>query len=299
MDRLKSLDVFARVATLGSLAAAARDTGLSPAMVGNHVRALEAWFAKPLLVRTTRRQALTDAGREVLAEARSIQAGLDALERIRERGDEPSGILRVAAPLGIGRHHVAPLLRTLANRHPRLEIELRLSDFAEDLVTSGVDLAVRNGPLTGNESSLVARAAARQFLLLAAAPAYLEKAGRLWTLGDLMSHRAVRYSRHGRPRPWLFPNGDDLLQYDPPTAFMADEIDTLRDAACEGLGICWLPDWLLAECFAEGTLERVLPEAQMLVIDTYIVRPALQHPPGKVLLAADFLAKGLGRSMML
>jgi DNA-binding transcriptional LysR family regulator len=297
MDRLRSLGVFIRVAQLGSLAAVARETGLSPAMVGNHIRALESWFARPLIVRTTRRQALTDMGREILAEALNIKSGLDSLERIRERDEEPSGLVRITAPRGIGRKYVGPILRMLAGRHPRLEFDLRLSDYADDLITSGIDLAVRNGPLIGNEASLVARAVGRQALILAAAPGYLGEMGYPKALYELAHHRTVRYSRYGRPRPWLFPNGLEFFQYDPPTSFMADDIETLRDAAVEGLGICWLPDWLVHDNVENGSLVRILPDVRPLVIDTFLVRAASTYPPAKVTLVSNFIAAALTRTM--
>lgn len=297
MNRLKSLAVFVRVVELGSFAAAARDLGLSPAMVGNHVRALERWFSAPLLVRTTRQQSLTDAGHEVLTRARHVLAGMTALEAMAENQEEPSGPLRLSAPIGIGRHFVAPALRGLAQRFPGLQVELRLSDVPEDMVKSGLDLAVRNGPLLGGEASLVARVIARQALHLAASPKYLAACGALRTLGDLQQHKTIRYCRNGRPRPWLFPSDGTVEQIDPPTAFMADDIESLCDAARDGLGITWLPAWLLAPHIAAGSLERILPEQEPFVIDTYLIRPATPHPSAKVLLAADVLAKEISRRL--
>ncbi|MCB8822935.1 LysR family transcriptional regulator [Microvirga rosea] len=293
MSRLKSLTVFVRVAELGSFAAAARDLELSPAMVGNHIRALEEWFSTPLLLRTTRQQSLTDAGQEVLAKARHVLAGMAALESLAERGEEPSGPLRLSAPIGIGRHVVAPALRNLARTYPKLKIELRLSDLPEDMVKSGLDLAIRNGPLPGDEASLIARVIARQTLILAASPSYLTAYGSPRNLGDLLQHKTVRYSRYGRPRPWLFPSGESVEQIDPPTAFMSDDIETLCDAAREGLGITWLPSWLLAPHIAAGTLAMVLPEQEPWVVDTFLIRPASPHFSAQVLLAADVLAEGI------
>jgi DNA-binding transcriptional LysR family regulator len=295
MSRLKSLAVFARVAELGSFAGAARDFGMSPAMVGNHIRALEEWFSTPLLLRTTRQQSLTDAGHGVLAKARHVLAGMAALESLAEAREEPSGSLRLSAPVGIGRHFVAPVLRNLARSYPKLQVELRLSDAPEDLVKSGLDLAVRNGPLPGGEASLVARVIARQPLLLAASPDYLATHGSPRTLGDLLQHKTVRYSRNGRPRPWLFPSNEGMEQIDPPAAFMADDIESLCDAAREGLGIAWLPAWLVAAHVAAGSLVLVLPRQDPLVIDTYLIRQASPHVPAKVTLAADALAQGISR----
>ncbi|WP_262299856.1 LysR family transcriptional regulator [Microvirga sesbaniae] len=297
MSRLKSLTVFVRVAELGSFAAAARDLGLSPAMVGNHIRALEEWFSTPLLLRTTRQQSLTDAGQEVLGKARHVLAGMAALESFAEQSQEPSGPLRLSAPVGIGRHVVAPALRGLARRYPELKVELRLSDLPEDMVKSSLDLAIRNGPLPGDEASLIARVIARQPLILAASPSYLAAYASPRTLGDLLQHKTIRYSRNGRPRPWLFPSGESVELIDPPTAFMSDDIETLCDAAREGLGITWLPDWLLAPHIAAGTLAIVLPEQKPWEIDTYLIRLASPHTSPKVLHAAEYVAKEVSQRL--
>lgn len=297
MSRFESLAVFARVADRGNFAAAARDLGLSPAMVGNHVRALEVWFGSPLILRTTRQQTLTDTGKMVLDRARVLLDGMADLDALAQPADELSGTLRIAAPIGIGRYHVGPAARAFAARHPRVEIEMRLSDTIEDMVREGLDLAVRNGPVPGNEASLVGRVIARQELVLVAAPAYLGRAGIPVTLDDLLKHRTVRYSRYGRPRNWLFPDGGSMRQIDPPTAFMADHIETLLDAAVDGSGIARLPHWLVASPIAEGALQLVLPAQEPLVIDTYLVRPATHAPSARVIAAGDYIAKATGRSM--
>ena len=296
MDSLKALNIFSRVARLGSFTAAAREAGLSPSMVGNHVRSLEDWFGAPLLLRTTRQQSLTAEGREVLDHADAIIAGLVALEDSARRTSDPAGPVRVTAPVGIGRHFVAPVLRRLSSLHPKLRIELSLSDREEDLVKSGLDLALRNGPLTGGGSSLVARAIGRQSLLLAAAPAYAEAAGLPSSLDELRTHRTVRYARNGRPRAWLFPTAEGMVQVDPPAGFIADDIETLRDAALDGLGIAWLPDWLLAGNLEDGSLLPVMPGQPASTIDTYLIR-STAPPTRRVRMTADVLASEIGKCL--
>lgn len=295
MDPLTSLSVFVRVVDLGSFAAAGRALGLSPSMVGNHVRALEARVAAPLLLRTTRQQSLTDAGAELLQRARGILEAMSGLDQMADRTADLAGPLRLSAPLGIGRHWVAPALRHFLHAHPGLEIDLQLSDQPKDLLATGLDLVVRNGPLLGSQASLVARVVARQSLILAAAPDYLAAAGAPARLDDLLRHRTLRYSRDGRARPWLFPTADGMIQLDPPTGFMADDIGTLCDAALEGAGICWLPDWLLRPHLAAGRLVPVLADQPALGIDVFLVRPNAPYPPRKLLLAADFLAQAIAR----
>ncbi|MEF0941636.1 LysR family transcriptional regulator [Rhizobium sp. BR 362] len=272
MDQLKALKVFSRTIELGSFAAAARDLGLSPAMVGNHVRALEEWFGTPLLRRTTRQQNLTEEGRELAQRAAAILAEMTELEELAKRGSDPEGHVRISAPLGIGRRFVAPIIRHVSLQYPKLRLELRLSDQPEDMVRSGLDLAIRNGPLVGGES-MIARVLARRPLVLAAAPAYAKTFGLPASLDDLRDHRTVRYCRDGRPRQWLFPTDEGLVQLDPPTGFMSDDIEALRDAALDGVGITWLPDWLLASHFDDGSLMQVMPEQPAFSVETFLVRP--------------------------
>lgn len=291
MNHLKSLRVFTRVVELGSFAAAARELGLSPAAVGNHVRSLETWFGASLLLRTTRQQSLTEEGREVIEQATAILDGMTALDNLACRNLEPAGPVSISAPIGIGRQFVAPIIHRLLQKHPSLRIDLRLSDRPEDLVKSGLDLAVRNGPLAGGET-LIARSVARQTLVLGAAPSYARRRGLPANLEELRKHDTVSYSRNGRPRRWLFPTDDGMVQIEPPASFMATDIGTLCDAAINGLGIIWQPEWLLAPHFESGALIPVMVDQPALTIDTYLVRPDAS-PPKRVRIAADFIAAEL------
>ena len=229
--------------------------------------------------------------------ARTLLLEMSELNALVEHPDEPTGTLRIAAPVGIGRHHVGPAARAFGATHPGIQVELRLSDTVEDMVKAGLDLAIRNGPIPGNEASLVARVIARQELVLVAAPTYLDRAGEPANVDALIHHRTVRYSRHGRPRGWSFEVDAQTLHIDPPTAFMADHIETLLDAACEGAGIARLPGWLVAKGLRDGRLRRVLPHEPTLIINVYLVRPVVRVPPPRVTMAADFLATTLAQSM--
>ncbi len=293
MSRYESLSVFARVVELGSFAAAARELDLSPAMVGNHVRKLESWFDGPLLLRTTRQQALTDLGREVLARTRQVQAGMDALDEVASREGQLTGVLHISAPLGIGRRYIAPALRIFASRHPNLQIDLQLSDAVEDMVRRGLDLAVRSGPLLGNEASLVARILVRQNLFLVASPAYLAQHGMPRRLDELMVHKTVRYNRYGRPRSWYLQSKGEIRKLDPPTVFMVDNVEALYDAVCDGVGIGWLPEYLVLQALRRGTLKRVLPSLPPHVVDTYLVWPASKTPSLKARMAAEHLLRSV------
>lgn len=286
MNHVKALRVFTHVVELGSFAAAARELGLSPAAVGNHIRSLETWFGASLLLRTTRQQSLTEEGREVIDQAAAILDGVTALDNLACCNLEQAG------PIGIGRQFVAPIIHRLLQKHPKLRIDLRLSDRPEDLVKSGLDMAVRNGPLAGGET-LIVRSMARQTLVLGAAPTYAEKWGLPEKLEELRNHNTVSYSRNGWPRQWLFPTEDGMIQIEPPASFMATDIGTLCDAAINGLGIIWPPEWLLVPHFESCALIPIIVDQPALTIDTYLVRPDAS-PPKRVRIAAE-LTERLGR----
>lgn len=297
MNRFDSLTVFARVVKLGSFAAAARDLDISPAMVGNHVRALESWFGAPLLLRTTRQQTLTDLGHEVTKRSADVLDSMLALDNIASRKSRLNGVLHISAPLGIGRHYIAPALRKFAALHENLQVDLQLSDKLEDMVRGGYDLAVRSGPLLGNEASLIARLLVRQKLFLVASPGYLNRSGAPKTIDDLRFHKTVRYSRHGRPRSWYLNYGGETIKLDPPTAFMVDSVETLCDAVCDDVGIGWLPEWLVNRFLQDGRLQRVLPRVPPYIVETFLIWPASKTIPLKVRMAGDYLTTEIERTM--
>ncbi|UZF90311.1 LysR family transcriptional regulator [Bosea sp. NBC_00550] len=294
MDRLTSMEVFVRAVDLGSFAAAAETLDLSAPMVGKHVRFLEERLGARLLNRTTRRQSLTDVGRAYYDRCRTILAETTAAEALA--GDhlgEPSGRLRVTMPAHFGRRCVAPVLFGLAQRYPRLELELSFGDPIADLVQQGYDLAIRTGTLE-DRSGIVARRIARQPMLLCAAPAYLERHGTPTGLDDLAQHQAILYGRAGWVRPWQFPQaGLPPLEIAPSGRLRFDDLDAMADAAVAGLGLSWLPAWLIRDRLRSGELAVVLPDQPPFLYDGYALWPQSPLLPLKVRVAVDELAKAL------
>ena len=205
LDRFKSLEVFAKVASAGSLSAAARAMGLSQTMVTKHIAALEARLGTKLFHRSTRRLSITEAGRNYLESAERILAELEAADgAVAADRYEPRGLLRLSAPVSFGARQIAPLLTEFARRHPGLKVELGLNDRQVDLAEEGWDLAVRIGHL--RDSNLIARRIAPCRLVLAAAPAYLEAHGRPRVAADLANHNCLGYtlSRFAVAGYWAF-----------------------------------------------------------------------------------------------
>ena len=296
MDRLTSMAVFVRAVDLGSFAAAAAALGLSGPMVGKHVRFLEDRLGARLLDRTTRRQSLTEFGRAYYDRCRVVLAEADAADALAaDLLGEPCGRLRVTMPALFGRHCVTPVLLDLAQGYPRLELELSLGDAIADLGQGGHDLAVRTGRLP-DLGGVTARRVARQPMVVCAAPSYLARHGTPGTLDDLPAHRAVIYSRSGRIGPWLFPR-----QEGPPaevtlaSRLRLDDMEAIADAAAQGLGLAWLPRWLVRRRLEARGLVAVLEGQPPFLYDCHALWPTTPHLPLKVRVAIDALAAALPR----
>ncbi|TPI45479.1 LysR family transcriptional regulator [Mesorhizobium sp. B2-9-1] len=299
MDRLESMEVFVKAVDLGSFAAAAAALDLSGPMVGKHVRFLEERLGMRLINRTTRRQSLTDFGRAYYERCRIVLAEAQAADALAaDQLSEPRGTLRVTMPAHFGRHCVTPILIELARRYPTLELDLSLSDRFADLVEDGFDLAIRTGTLD-DRAGIIARRVARQRMIVCASPSYIESFGRPLRPEDIASHQAIVYRRLGHVlQPWLFTRDDDsVTQIAPAGRLRLDDLDAIADAATDGMGLAWLPYWLVRQRVEGGTLVRLLPEQRDYLYDCHALRLQAPHLPLKVRLAIDALAAGLPKMM--
>ncbi|RUU29533.1 LysR family transcriptional regulator [Mesorhizobium sp. M6A.T.Ce.TU.002.03.1.1] len=299
MDRLTSMAVFVKTVDLGSFAATAAALDLSGPMVGKHVRFLEERLGVRLINRTTRRQSLTDFGRAYYERCRMVIAEAEAADALAaDQLSEPRGKLRVIMPVHFGRRCVAPILLELAQQYPSLELDLSFSDPLADLAEDGCDLAIRTGNLE-DQAGVMARRIARQRMVVCASPSYLEMHGWPQQIGDLGSHQAIIYRRSGRVvQPWLFPrNGQPALEVMPVSRLRLDDLDAIADVAAAGMGLAWLPYWLVRERIQAGALVPLLPEQPGFLYDAYALWLQTPHLPLKVRLAVDALAAGLPRLM--
>jgi DNA-binding transcriptional LysR family regulator len=299
MDRLTSMAVFIKTVDLGSFAAAAAALDLSGPMVGKHVRFLEERLGVRLINRTTRRQSLTDFGRAYYERCRMVIAEAEAADALAaDQLSEPRGKLRVIMPVHFGRRCVAPILLELAQQYPALELDLSFSDPIADLAEDGCDLAIRTGNLE-DQAGVMARRIARQRMVVCASPFYLEMHGWPAQLEDLGSHQAIIYRRSGRVvQPWLFPrNGQPALEVMPVSRLRLDDLDAIADVAVAGMGLAWLPYWLVRERIQAGALVPLLPEQPGFLYDAYAIWLQTPHLPLKVRLAVDALAAALPRLM--
>jgi DNA-binding transcriptional LysR family regulator len=286
--------VFVKAVDLGSFAATADALELSGPMVGKHVRFLEERLGVRLLTRTTRRQSLTDFGRAYYERCRVVLAEAEAADALAaDQLAEPRGKLRVTMPAHFGRRCVAPVLLQLARQYPALELDLSFSDRAVDLAEDGYDLAIRTGDLE-SKASVIARRVARQRMVVCASPAYLRKHGRPRRIEDLARYHAVIYRRLGRIRPWLFPRDDQ-----PPLEILLanrlrlDDLDAIADAAAAGMGLAWLPYWLVRERIQAGALVQLLPKQPEFLYDVYALWLQTPTLARKIRVAVDALVEAL------
>ena len=222
MDKLKQIESFVAVATKGSLTAAANAEGVAPAVIGRRIDALESRLGVKLLVRTTRRITLTHEGSAFLEDGQRLLIDLaNAEASVSAGGIKASGHLRLTAPAGFGRRHVAPLIPRFVDLHPEVSISLDLSDRVVDLVNEGFDCAVRVGDLA--DSSLVSVRLADNRRLLVAAPSYLKRHGTPQHPNELARHACLSLSSGAsQTRGWAFQvQGGGRAPAPPPRAWTA------------------------------------------------------------------------------
>ncbi len=294
MDRLTSMAVFLKAVDLGSFAAAAEALEMSGPMVGKHVRFLEERLSARLIHRTTRRQSLTEFGQAYYERCRAVLAEADAADALAaDQLSEPRGRLKVTMPALLGRHCVAPLLLKLAQKYPALELDLSFGDPVADLMEGGYDLAIRTGDLD-EQSGMITRRIARQRMVVCGSRAYLKANGKPRTLDELGQHQALVYRRLGRARPWLFPrDGQPPREVWPAGRLRLDDLEAIADAAARGMGLAWLPSWLVRERLERGALVRVLGDEGELPYDCHALWLPTPRLPLKVRLAVDALAAAL------
>jgi DNA-binding transcriptional LysR family regulator len=279
MPSLTLLESFAATARSGSFAAAARKLGVSPSAVGKAIQRLEEDLGVTLFRRTTRQIDLTDEGRRLLAGlAPALEALDEALAETRERTERIEGPIVLTVPL-VGYHLVNAKLGSFLARYPQVSVELRFTDLMVDLVADGADLGIRNGPL--RDSSLMLRRFGGYRHGVFAAPDYLQRRG-MPSVATLDHHDriAFRFSMTGRIQGWLRCDGTPLDLSAP--RMIVTAIEGARNAAIAGMGVAWLPDFILQDDLASGRLVRVLAEEIGEAGEFFLVWPTARAMPRRI-----------------
>jgi DNA-binding transcriptional LysR family regulator len=285
---IEELRTFVEVADAGGITPAARRLGLSKSIVSRRLVRLETELGIQLLARTTRGAALTEAGAIFRDHAARACAEIDLAKETILPAGELRGRLRIAAPLSFGPTHFAPVLATLALRHPELHVHASYTDRFVDLIAEGFDCAIRVGLLP--DSNLVARRIGPLRGKYVASPAYIEKHGAPETPEELLAHQALMQSNE----TWPAMDGDKLIGMNPRGRFKADNGAALVAAALAGLGIAVLPEGLINEHLAAGALVPVMTRFQPPELGIYVVRPPGQQPARKIRVLTEMLIECFG-----
>lgn len=293
MAKLKQLESFVSVATRGSLTAAANAEGVAPAIMGRRLDSLEERLGVKLLVRTTRRITLTHEGSAFLEDCQRLLADLaNAESSVSAGGIKASGHLRITAPAGFGRRHVAPLVPHFRELHRDVTISLNLSDHVMDLAGEGFDCAVRVGDMP--DSSLVSVRLADNRRLCVAAPGYLKHHGTPAHPGDLCKFDCLTLSSDAsQTRGWAFqvPKGEasELVYLKPGGPLNCSDGEVLHDWCLGGYGIAWRSTWEVAAEVASGALVPLLEDFAAPANGIYAVFAQRKLLPLRVRLWIDFL----------
>jgi len=293
MDRLKQIEAFVSAATRGSLSAAARVEGVTPAIIGRRLDALEARLGVKLLLRTTRKLTITFEGQAFLEDSQKTLNDLANAEAAVSLGSvRASGQLRVSAPSGFGRRHVAPLVGDFMLANPEVRVNLNLSDRLVDLVNENIDCAIRIGELT--DSSLISVRLGEMRRMVVASPAYLVAHGVPRQPADLANHECLSL---GQQRGWVFrnPDSDQVDTIKVGGSFECNDGAVLHEWALAGRGLAWRSLWEVGQDLKEGTLTSVLDAWQAPPMGIYAVFPQRKHLPLRVRLFIDLLKETYSR----
>ncbi|MEX2197526.1 MAG: LysR family transcriptional regulator [Burkholderiales bacterium] len=295
-DVVHGMLVFTKVVQAGSLSAAARELGVSTAVVSRTLAALEARLGVRLVNRTTRSLHLTDEGASYYETSQRILAEIDEADAaVTSRRIEPQGVLKVALPASFGHQHIAPLIPRFAELYPKIELALSLSDRSINLIEEGFDLAVRIAEL--KDSSLAARKLAPNRRVVCASPAYLREHGEPKTPQDLTRHNClVTAWEQGFAMTWEYKNpvnkrGSVRVS----GRYACDNWEVLREWAIAGLGVALKSTWDVRRQLEDGSLVPLLPGYDFATdVGIYAVYPHRRHLPAKTRVFIDFLAESFG-----
>lgn len=289
-DKLVAMRVFRRVAELGSFTRAADDLDITAATVSKHIAFLERDIGTRLINRTTRRMHLTDAGRAFLERTQALLDGLDDAE-LEARGvqAEPRGTIRLNVPMSFGLTHITEAIDSFLVRYPEIDIDLQLSDRMVDLVEQGVDIAIRVRSSLA-DSSLLARPLRTSRNIVCAAPRYLENAPTLKRPADLAEHNCLTFTLHEKPKIWTLGKEDVVVSGN----FRTDSSLAMRQCLLKGLGVGFLPKFLVQSDIESGALVPVLDGFPPQPYTVFALFPPGRNQPAKVKLLVEHLDMHLG-----
>ncbi|KQN43942.1 LysR family transcriptional regulator [Pseudomonas sp. Leaf48] len=300
MDLFQAMTVYVKVVEAGSMTAAALQCEMSTTMVGNHLKALEQRLGVRLLNRTTRRQRLTEFGAAYYQRCLEVLGLVADSERLAEQAlDEPSGTLRITAPLTFGTERLAPALSEFSLHNPRVKLDVVLTNRRPDLLDNGFDVAFRLGAL--EPSSLIARPLIDYTLTMCAAPQYLARRGVPEHPADLQHHDCLSFAYpagddwQSVEKQWRLsgPEGDVAVAVSGP--MLINSSAAMHQAARTGMGIVMMPDALVEQDLKDGNLQALMPDYQPLSRPMHLVYAQDRYRLPKLRRFVDFAMQLWGR----
>lgn len=293
MNQFEMMSLFVLVSELGSFAAAANQRGVARSVVTRQIAALEDHLGVQLIARSTRRQALTTAGKKYLEHCKAI---LDLVQRseaeLMEEQIKPTGNLRISLPLSFGLRHITDLLMQFAEHYPEIHLDLEYSDHMVEVATEGFDLAVR----IAKELALsdIVRKVGECQLLFVASPEYIQRHGEPQSMDDLTDHQCLQYSNQSR---WMFAEDGKNISVNIKGRIKANNGDALAKASAAGMGISLMPDFIAKDYLDEGKLVVLKHVDPQPPIGIYVALPSNSYVPERVRLLVDFLATKLPKQL--
>lgn len=292
MDRLDAMQLFVRVAELGSFAGAAQQLGVARSVVTRQIAGLEAHLGVKLMARSTRRLTLTSAGTAYLEKCRVILNLVEAAEiGVAEERQTPRGNIRISLPLSFGLKRLAPLLLDFSQRYPEVALDMDYSDRRVNLIEEGIDLSIR---VTRRlDAGDVARRIGTSRMLVLASPDYLSLHGQPAHPAELAHHVCLGYTNAGAATTWQFVVDGQLENFPIRSRINANNGDVLTEAAAQGLGIACQPDFIAGSFIAAGRVVEILVDYPGPELGIYAMLPSNRHIPYRVRVLMDFLAARL------
>jgi len=293
MEWIGTLKLFVSAVRSGSLSAAGRNLGYSPAAVSRHITALEIQLGTRLLSRSSRKLALTEAGEIYLNQVEKILHQLrEANESVTQLQGIPRGILRIHSRMLVGQQIVVPALPDFLRRYPDIKIDLSLSNNVVSLIEQNFDVDIRIGKL--DDSALVARRLTPSERIVCVAPSYLIDQKPILTPHDLTTHNCLTYNARIGPAIWKFKAaGDQILEVPVGGSFRTDNGQSILQMLKAGMGIGLMPDWSIREELASGELIRLFTDYQAGYIEfengVYAVYQKSRQPSPKLKVFVDYL----------
>ena len=291
MNRWEGIDEAVMVAEMGSFVHAAARLGTAPSNVSRAVARLEQRLHTQIFTRTTRIVKLTDTGALLIARFQRLVAERDEAIATLENNGEPQGTLRVTCSVALGERFVAPILGALCRDHPKLSVQLDLTNRLVDIIPEGYDMAIRTGAMT--DSSLMRTQIARRAMVTCAAPAYLARHGKPARIADLADHECLI----GTLESWQFLDDGAAVHWRPQGRWRCNSGTAIVDAALGGMGLCQLPEFYVSAGLASGRLQTVLDDHHAPDEPIWAVYPATRHLSAKIQRAIARLRLTLGQRL--